>query len=117
MKRTRKLGEKPGVSVISGVDPPRKFWHVQGTLGTAAQAGVPRSGLTTLGRPRARREQSGRPCDYCATPADDQRGLLWARVASTPRAVSAFLQTDRESTPASLPPAPPVRRDVADRRR
>jgi hypothetical protein len=43
MKRMRELGEKPGVFLISGIDSARKFWHVQDTLGIAAErAGVPR---------------------------------------------------------------------------
>lgn len=43
MKRMRELGEKPGVFLISGIDSPKKFWHVQDTLGAAAaRAGVPR---------------------------------------------------------------------------
>lgn len=43
MKRMRELGENPGAYLISGIDTPAKFWHVQDTLGTAAaRAGVPR---------------------------------------------------------------------------
>jgi hypothetical protein len=43
MKRLRELGEKPGVFLIAGIDSPKKFWHVQDTLGAAAaRAGVPR---------------------------------------------------------------------------
>ena len=43
MKRMRQLGEKPGVSLISGIDSPKRFWHVQDTLGAAAaRVGVPR---------------------------------------------------------------------------
>jgi hypothetical protein len=43
MKRMRELGEQPGVYLISGIDSPRKFWHVQDTLAAAAaRAGAPR---------------------------------------------------------------------------
>jgi hypothetical protein len=43
MKRMHDLGQQPGVFLISGIDSPRKFWHVQDTLGAAgARAGVPR---------------------------------------------------------------------------
>ena len=43
MKRLRELGERPGISQISGIDSPQRFWRIQDLLGAAAAAaGVPR---------------------------------------------------------------------------
>jgi hypothetical protein len=43
IKRLRELGEPSGVSQISGIDSPQRFWRIQDLLGqAAATVGVPR---------------------------------------------------------------------------